>query len=157
MDLTEWQGLAGVVLGGLIAVLVTWSASRTATWREDARWERERIRAKEARDHEQQLLTYEHRRHAYAEFIQTWRASWNQVILVDPSKPLSNKQTLLDPIWDSLSLVQIYGSKEAADKASLAFQGMFDVVMVNREPESSPLGSLDEFRIVVRQDLKVPD
>ena len=158
MDLTEWSLLFfGVALGGLITMLVTWSTNRTATRREDARWERERIRDKDARDHEQQLLTYEHRRHAYAEFIQTWRDSWNRIILVDPADPLSSKQSLVDPIWESLSLVQIYGSQAAAEKASSAFQSMFDAVLVNRDPKSSPVATLDEFRIVVRRDLKVPD
>src|SRR5690349_15228169 len=157
MDLSEWSLLLGVVLGGLITMLVAWSANRTAIQREDARWERERIRDQEARDHERQLLTYEHRRHAYAKFIQTWRDSWNRIILVDPADALANKQSLLDPIWESLALVQIYGSQAAAEKASAAFQSMFDVVLVNRDPKSSPVASLDDFRIVVRQDLKVPD
>ena len=157
MDLTEWSPLFGVALGGLITMLVTWSANRTTPQREDARWERERIRDQDARDYEQQLQTYDHRRHAYAEFIQTWRDSWNRIILVDPADTLSNKQSLLDPIWESLALVQIYGSQAAAEKASSAFQSMFDVVLVNRDPKSSPVASLDEFRIVVRRDLKVPD
>jgi hypothetical protein len=157
MNLTEWSPLFGVALGGLITMLVTWFANRTATEREDARWELARIRDQDARDHEQRLLTYEHRRHAYAEFIQTWRDSWNRIILIDPADTLTNKQSLLAPIWESLALVQIYGSQAAAEKASSAFQSMFDVVLVNQDPKSSPVATLDEFRIVVRRDLKVLD
>src|SRR5690349_17350406 len=157
MDLTEWSPLFGVALGGLITMLVTWSTNRTTLRREDARWERERLRDQATRDHEQQLLTHEHRRHAYAEFIQTWRDSWNRIILIDPAETLTNKQSLLDPIWESLALVQIYGSQAAAEKASSAFQSMFDVVLVNQDPKSSPVATLDEFRIVVRRDLKVLD
>src|SRR3954451_12409918 len=116
MDLTDLSLLVGVALGGLITVVITWLNDRTAIRREDARWEHERIRDKDARDHEQQLQIDEHRRHAYATFIQTWRNAWNRIILVNSSEALSNKQSLLDPIWESLALVQIYGSKDAAAK-----------------------------------------
>jgi hypothetical protein len=162
MDLTQWSPLAGVVLGGLISSAVTWLNNRNAGKRDDARWERERSRDRETQVLEQQLLTYDHRRAAYAGFLEAWTTMAEAVTLrhIKGGEPPRDQD--LKPVREQRALVQLYGRQQAVERAEVAYN-MLGRWAWPRAAESEKVtlrevfASIEEFRAVVRRDLAIPD
>lgn len=159
MELSNWLPLVGVALGGVITWLVAWTTRRNANQREDARWEKERDRDQEAREREQQLLTYEHRRQAYVGFIlasQTIKDRFEY-----PGRtPGPASSDLLDQVWEQTKLVQIYGTRRAQSRCTEACKSLVEYIFSasrSRAQQDSLVRSLNEFRDVVREDLAVPE
>jgi|tagenome__1003787_1003787.scaffolds.fasta_scaffold20757532_2 hypothetical protein len=155
MTLQEWLTLTGplfgVIVGSLISAGTTWVAQRNANQRDDARWERE-----------QRNRTYEHRRQAYADFIGAWRSELHEVLSRKRSEGAQLHPDLLDPVWDSLAAVEIYGTEEARTKARAAWGALNELVRGNFGSDSAPLkinpfDALEDFRAIVRHDLSVPE
>ena len=159
MWLESWQSLIGVGVGGGITWLVSWSTRRNANQREDERWERERRREEENSKRQQELLTYEHRREAYAGFIGTWRKAWEKHSHPD-RVPGPAPSDFLDDVWEQRSLIALYGTKEAEKLCWDAYDELIDYVYLGRDEDSGGLRSdqaLGRFITVVRRDLAVPD
>jgi hypothetical protein len=145
----------GVAFLGLGGVLLT---QHLANRREDARWHREREREQTLWAREDAARSYEHRRNAYVDFIKEFNRRWDTY--VNAAEDMAARADsepdpdFLDPLYGCLIQVQIFGTKEAAERAQDAYDALAARVFSDQKMSLDVLVPLQS---EIRRDLSIPD
>ncbi|MGB8229553.1 MAG: hypothetical protein WCE78_10955 [Pseudonocardiaceae bacterium] len=145
-----------VALLGLGGILFT---QHRADRREDARWQRERERERASWAREDAARSYEQRREAYVAFIKEFRHTCRAYIALTDEElgGRADNEPAFDflvPLYDSLLQVEIFGTKQAADRAAEAYAELHDGMFGGSEVTDKGLRPLQR---EVRRDLSIPD
>lgn len=142
-----------VALLGFGSVLFT---QLIANHREDVRWHREREREKATWAREDAVRSYQHRREAYVDFVRTFREQWNSILSIiteeedDARPPGKRPYDYLDPSYNQLAGIEIFGTKEAAKLANKALGTLYGGVFGDRQ---IPPDVLEPLLNEIRRDL----
>lgn len=144
------------LLGGLGSAVVT---QLLANRREDARWHREREREQASWTREDAARSYEHRRAAYVDFIKEFRRLSDTSVSAHIAErwggliPRKLQPEDLDPVYDSLGAIAIFGTEEAGRLAGEAYGALVRNVFLG---EKIPAGVLGPLQNEIRRDLSIP-
>ncbi len=135
---------------------------RRADRREDARWQRERDREQALWAREDAARSYEHRRTAYVDFIKEFNYRWNVSVEVEVEVEVEVQgfpngdppEDFFVPVYDLLTPIEIFGTREAAKLAREAFQVLADRAFTK---QGLPPDVLRPFQDEIRRDLSIPD
>jgi hypothetical protein len=139
------------ILGGAIALI---GVTLTQLWqgrRESDRWKRE--------------ASYDERKKAYTAFIEAFssfqRATerW-ETSSAQPIPPSMHDGDVLNPLYDCLTPIRVYGTWEAHERAQLAIPAMWDYMMTDGhgdEQYTRVEEAIGRFIEEVRADLDIPD
>ena len=120
-----WLTLIVAALGPASALFGVWITQRRADRREDATFARERAREQARWQREDESLTFEHRREAYAEFYESLRKM--QLAAYDHGMGLSAWDTREIPegwqtdTWEKLQHLELYATPNVASLAKEAY------------------------------------
>lgn len=158
---TIWASpLAAAFLAGFLAVVSAMVTAvltqRNANRREDARWQREREREQALWAREDAARSYDHRREAYVAFIKEFHHRWKVSIEVEQAGfPTGDPpEDFFVPVYDLLTPIEIFGTKEAARLAEEACQTLSARAFTNH---GLPPDVLGPFQSEIRRDLSIPD
>lgn len=149
--LTALIGVTGTLAGVLLTQL-------NANRQEGKRSEREQQREESRRADEAVAQTFEHRRDAYADFMQEWHSYFSRIvdwqITGEWDRMPEPPEDYLNPLWNKLLVVQMYGTSAAYEAADQAHTAMSEMCYGGRTLDEEPLTNLI---VQIRADLRVPD
>jgi hypothetical protein len=156
-------GVLGTILGTLGGVLI---AQRRSDRREDLAWTRQQEREREQWEREDQARTFEHRREAYADFIESLRQM--AVRVYDHGMGLSPDQEFGEwqlPTFRRLQHLRLYATPSVPDAANEAYTAAWwwghgkynDADDQYHEAQELYDSAEDVLMMLVRADLSIPD